>query len=417
MTNIYYNASGNPATGSDGLSSLMRAEFAAIAVAFDLMPQISTTGAFSTVFAQQGNFTFTLPPASGTLARMSDLAAETTRAETAEALLAPKASPVLSSPTFTIGATLSYTLPTLDNSTQAVSSAWVANFLAASGFAPAGASPVTQVAGRTGNVILVHGDITDWAAAVAAATAAPTPGFLYGLVLSNDVSITNAVIDIAAGSCADSANAVKIVLGAFTKNISGAWVAGSGGNGMGTGLTATASTWYHVYAATIGGAADVFFDTTFPPTHAPASTTASRRIGSFKVGGSGNIVPFVQNGDRVDAASGTTEFTGIPGHTTADVLTLSSVPSGVSVQALLTGTISDSSVSNSGVYLSALFQTDSPASIPNVTGVNGPAGGTFSQFNAVVMTNTSAQIRRRVGSATVAMTIMCSGYIDTRGRI
>jgi hypothetical protein len=125
VTNAFYNASGNPATGAQGLSALMRAEFAAIGIAFDLVPQISTTGDFSTVFNQQGNFTFTLPGAPGTLAMLSDVATETTRATTAEgviatavatettrataaeALLAPLASPALTgtptAPTPTLG--------------------------------------------------------------------------------------------------------------------------------------------------------------------------------------------------------------------------------------------------------------------------------------------------------------------------
>jgi hypothetical protein len=101
VTNIYYNPSGNPSTGSEGLSAVVRGEFAAIGVAFDMMPQISTTGLFSTVFNQLGNYTFTLPGAPGTLAMLSDVATETTRATTAEGLLAPKASP-----TFTGAATL-----------------------------------------------------------------------------------------------------------------------------------------------------------------------------------------------------------------------------------------------------------------------------------------------------------------------
>jgi cell wall-associated NlpC family hydrolase len=102
-SNTYYNPSGNPAFGSEGLSALVRAEFAAIGAAFNLVPLITTTGPFSTTFNQQGNYTFTLPAAAGTLAMLSDVgavaatvatetsaraaavSAETTRATTAEA--------------------------------------------------------------------------------------------------------------------------------------------------------------------------------------------------------------------------------------------------------------------------------------------------------------------------------------------
>ena len=106
MTNIYYTASGNPGTGTEGLSSVIRTEFQLIQSAFDLIPQISTTGLYSTVFAQQGNYTFTLPSSAGTLAKLTDVTsavatetavrtaavtAETTRATAAEATKAPLA--------------------------------------------------------------------------------------------------------------------------------------------------------------------------------------------------------------------------------------------------------------------------------------------------------------------------------------
>lgn len=175
MVNAFYNPSGNPATGSQGLSALVRSEFAAISVAFDHMPQISTTGQFSTTFNQQGNFTFTLPPAAGTLAMLSDVAtavaagaggnaanAAAISANTAAiALLAP-----LASPAFT-GLPTVPTPPSTDHTLTAVNSTWVANFLAASGYAPAGSSPVTSVATRTGAITLTHNDLTDWAATLA----------------------------------------------------------------------------------------------------------------------------------------------------------------------------------------------------------------------------------------------------------
>lgn len=138
MANPFYNASGSPARGSDGLSAVIRAEFLALQTAFDQMPRITTTGVFDTVFNQLGNFTFTLPSAPGTIATTANVAtettrataaeaanataitaeataraaavtAETTRATTAEALLAPKASPTFTGtvtlPALTLGST------------------------------------------------------------------------------------------------------------------------------------------------------------------------------------------------------------------------------------------------------------------------------------------------------------------------
>jgi hypothetical protein len=84
MANPFYNVSGNPATGAEGLSTLMRGEFLSIQAAFDSMPRITTTGLFDTVFNQLGSYTFTLPAAPGMLALTTDVAAETARATAAE---------------------------------------------------------------------------------------------------------------------------------------------------------------------------------------------------------------------------------------------------------------------------------------------------------------------------------------------
>lgn len=52
-----------------------------------MMPRITTTGLFDTVFNQLGNYTFTLPSAPGTLATTANVATETTRATAAEGVL------------------------------------------------------------------------------------------------------------------------------------------------------------------------------------------------------------------------------------------------------------------------------------------------------------------------------------------
>lgn len=199
MSNAYYDPSGNPATGAEGLSALIRAEFVAISAAFDLLPvfggnagkavvinpggtamtittgtlalagNFATTGAFNTTLAQTASTTLTLPGSSGTLALTTDvstavavettraegaeatlstaISAETTRAEAAEALLAPKASPTLTgtpaAPTATPGT----------NTTQLATTAYVQ---AAVGAVVAGVSSVNT---RTGAVTLALSDI------------------------------------------------------------------------------------------------------------------------------------------------------------------------------------------------------------------------------------------------------------------
>lgn len=97
MSNPYYNHSSTPIMGSTGSSSLMRTEYTAIQTGFDLLPDytgqagkllvvnpgatgltfttgtlalaanFTTTGAFTTTFAQSANVTITLPTVAGNI--------------------------------------------------------------------------------------------------------------------------------------------------------------------------------------------------------------------------------------------------------------------------------------------------------------------------------------------------------------
>lgn len=166
MTNPYYNPTGNPATGSQGLSALMRTEFANISTAFGLLPTlagngglvvavnlggtaltvvpgstISTTGAFTTIFAQAANVTLTLPGVNGTLA-------------------------LLASPAFT-GTPTAPTASGGTNTTQLATTAFVTAAVGAGGV-------VSSVAGRTGAVVLTNADISG-SAPLASPTLTGTP--------------------------------------------------------------------------------------------------------------------------------------------------------------------------------------------------------------------------------------------------
>lgn len=270
---------------------------------------------------------------------------------------------------------------------------------------------------------LTHSDISDWAAATAGFFGAPgapgpiSPGGLGGLTLSIDGSTPFTVLDIAAGSCADSTNTVTIVLGARTKSISGSWVTGTAQNGMGTGLTATGSTWYHVFAIIVSGVADVYFDTSATAVNKPGGTSAFRRIGSFLLDGSVHIVPFNQYADRFDLKTPALEFSGVPGVSTAVTKTLNAVPPGVPMAALLSGYVFDTTSPQSPLYLSALAQTDLvPGGTTGLTALSGSTASPVATFGASVMTNSSAQIRYRVTSTTTSFNLLTNGWIDTRGR-
>ena len=249
---------------------------------------------------------------------------------------------------------------------------------------------------------------------VLTATAAISRDYIAGLILSNDSTTPNSVLDIAAGQATDSTNAVTITLGVFTKSTAGVWASGSGSHGMGTGLTIANSTWYHVFAIINAGSADVYFDTSVTAANAPASTTAFRRIGSFVTDGSGHIVPFAQVGDRFTLATPVSSVTANTfGVTTAVTATLS-VPVGVVVTAFGTCLINDASTS-AVIYISAFTAADDAASISAAFNLFA-AQNAFASGLVQAVTNTLSSVRMRVASTTTEVWFTTLGWLDQRGK-
>lgn len=240
--------------------------------------------------------------------------------------------------------------------------------------------------------------------------------YLAGLQLSNDATTPNSVLDISAGVCRDSTNAATITLGAFTKSTAGTWVAGSGNNAMGAGLTIAASTWYHVFAIINAGAADVYFDTSVTAANAPASTTAHRRIGSFLTDGSAHIVAFTQNGDEFLWKQ---EFqnTSAVNTTTVSAATTVSTPLGVETIAKLHIGLAfvASNVTilvyplDMGTQVCQAVQGQFSVYVPNAT-------VSYAQAELAVRTNTSSQVGVVAQSTGCQSYLSSFGYIDRRGR-
>lgn len=249
------------------------------------------------------------------------------------------------------------------------------------------------------------------------------PNYLTGVTLSDDVSAPTTTIDTAAGSVSDSTNAQTITIGAFTKTTASAWASGTGNPGMGNSLTVAINTWYHVCLAYNGGTADEWFDTSVTCTNKPTgiSGTLYRRIGSFKTDGSAHILVFNQTGDRFDWGAPVAELSGsVPGVTTAVTQTLAGVPLGVITEAILEGSISDTTNNNSAIYISSLGQTDLAANTASaITAITTgtAAATTITAFSGLrVVTNASQQVRRRVSSTALAINLQTAGWMDTRGK-
>lgn len=220
-------------------------------------------------------------------------------------------------------------------------------------------------------------------------------GYINGFTLSNDGTTPLTKLDVAAGFAADSTNAAMISGTAFVKTVSGAWVSGSGNNGMGTGLTVANNTWYHVFAIINAGAYDVYFDTSPTAANKPASTTAFRYVGSFRTNGSAQIIAFAQSGNEFYWVTAVNDIPTVAGNTpTLGTLT---VPTGFSVYPLMV-------VETNGQV--SVWSPSIGATSPN------PAHGYASTFvqTRFPATNTSAQIYYS-GSAGNIYTL---GYVNPK---
>ena len=183
---------------------------------------------------------------------------------------APLASPVLT------GTPTTPTQSSTDNSQQLVNSQWVRNFLSASGYAPTGASAVTQVCGYTGNVTPaeIYGAIgMGGASLLNVGTTAGTVmagndsrvtglGTMSGQASAN-VTITGGTIDGVIVGGTTRAPGHFTTIDATTPV-----AAGSGGTGLaspgtaGNVLTSTGSGWASVATTGVSGNVQTFNATT-----------------------------------------------------------------------------------------------------------------------------------------------------------
>jgi hypothetical protein len=243
---------------------------------------------------------------------------------------------------------------------------------------------------------------------ISAGATIPT-NFIGGLVLSYNSS---SVLNIAAGSAADSTNAALISLGAFTKSTAGAWVAGSGNHAMGNGLTIANSTWYHVILANNGGTPDIYFDTSATGANIPTgiSDTKVRRIGSFQTDGSAHIISFVQVFDEFLWSVSVLDVNAYNVQSTAALQTLS-VPLGVQVIARYR--LEGSANTGTGFLVSSPDETDQT---PSATLAS--FWMSSQQVNAELQTrtNTSSQVRVRGSSTHGTINITTYGWRDFRGQ-
>ena len=243
-------------------------------------------------------------------------------------------------------------------------------------------------------------------------------GYIAGLTLSTAGS--SATFSVSSGVAVDSSAADSISLASSMSKTTSAWASGSGNGGLDTGSIA-ASTWYHAYLIknVITQAVDVLVSLSASSPTLPSGYTLFRRIGSMKTDGSNHWTAFVQVGNKfywstVPAIDVNTTTLGL----TATTFTLTNIPTGVSVEAILNTEIGNAA-GGASIYIYSPLVNDQAASsgaapISQMICTNNSAGF-VANSNIRIMTNTSAQIKAVGDTASTIFRVAVTGWTDTRG--
>lgn len=262
-----------------------------------------------------------------------------------------------------------------------------------------------------------------------ASTTGSPDGYLTGLLLSNDITSPNTVVDIASGTARahTALIAFDIIIGTAVTKTTGAFVAGTGNGCLDTGSVAN-GTWYHVFAISqaAGASPDILCSLSATMPTMPSTYTLFRRLraGFFRTAAaSTNILPAIWSKDgRYQFKDPTTlglDINVTNAGSSAVTRTLNA-PTGVNLLAVMIVSSYDSVANQtSSVYVSDLATTDvaaaATASPLSQVGFTNPTASTGQAWGEVtVRTNTSAQIRSRGATTDTndALKIQTLGLID-----
>jgi len=241
--------------------------------------------------------------------------------------------------------------------------------------------------------------------------------YLAGVTLSTAGS--SATMSIAAGVCNDSTNVSMMTLAAIAKTTS-AWAVGTAQGGLDTGAIAN-STWYYWYVIqrVDTGVVDCVFSTNASLPTLPTNYTLYRYIGAGLTNGSAQWVAFIQDGDLFQWNVTVADISSANPGTAAVTRTLT-VPR-IRCTSIVSVSCTNSTLNIfGGGILSDLSASDEN---PSTTfGSFSEAVGGTATCNTIgtneVLTNTSAQIRSRIGVSDSGTTLVIKtrGWRDTRGR-
>jgi len=239
-------------------------------------------------------------------------------------------------------------------------------------------------------------------------------GYIDGLILSNDTD-TDHDIEITAGECRDSTNAVNMRLSsAITKQIDAAWSVGDNQGGLdgseSSAGTPDADTWYYVWLIKRSdtGVVDALFSESSTAPTMPTNYDYKRLIGAVRTDGSANIRQFYQDDDWFRWQASISVLSSGAATSNTSVTISSAVPSiAAAFEAYASAVAAHASagiamvnscvvqVATSVDYATLATSTDDTSSGGNNNGGGGgttiiPNTGTFSYRNAATNTQSRA---------------------------
>lgn len=240
-------------------------------------------------------------------------------------------------------------------------------------------------------------------------------GFIFGLQTANNGVDTNNDIDVAEGrATSDGSTPVMMILtSAITKRLDANWSSGTGGGGLDTGSKAVSTT-YHVFLISNGSGADILLSASATAPTLPSGYVYKRRISSIMTDSSGNIVGFVQRGDRFDLKTITQVYSGaISGQVTVTAYS----PKGIKTISRVA--LGGAGSTSGGYYVQIYpkYQTALAAGAGQV-GSGSTSGADNAGGYAEVETDTLGQFyaHKVTGSGTWSLRVISLGWIDRRGQ-
>lgn len=241
-------------------------------------------------------------------------------------------------------------------------------------------------------------------------------GSIYGLTISNNVTDAVNDINIATGVAVDSTNVISMTLATgLIKRLDAAWAVGTNQGGR-MSAAAIADTTYHMFLIRRPdtGVVDVGFDVSPTAPTLPTNYTQFRRIGSvIRLGGT--ILAFLQTSDLFMLETPVQDYATTALGTTAATVTLT-VPTGISVGAIIAGAISFAGPAFVYVLINSILQSNLTPTNGLWTVFAGGASGQSGWFDGQIQTTTSATVRFRSNTASTGANFFTRGWVDTRGQ-